>query len=69
MKKHFSLPLFWKFSIAIAAIVAVFGSTNLYLLNKSVYQLFESELTHHGLTTAKIIAERSVEPILPMYLF
>lgn len=64
MKKHFSLPLFWKFSIAIAAIVAVFGSTNLYLLNKSVYQLFESELTHHGLTTAKIIAERSVEPIL-----
>ncbi len=64
MKRHFSLPLFWKFSIAIAAIVAVFGSTNLYLLNKSVYQLFESELTHHGLTTAKIIAERSVEPIL-----
>ena len=64
MKKHISLPLFWKFTIAIVAIVAIFGSTNLYLLNQSVYRLFESELTHHGLTTARIIAERSIELIL-----
>lgn len=64
MKKRISLPLFWKFSIAIAVIVAIFGSTNLYLLNKSVYQFFNSELNHHGITSAKIIAERSVTPIL-----
>lgn len=64
MKKQFSLPLFWKFSIAIVVIVAVFGSTNLYLINKSVYQLFESELMQHEIICSEIIAERSIDPIL-----
>lgn len=64
MKKGFSLSLFWKFTIAIAATVALFGSINLYFLNYAVYDLFEKELTRHGSTTGRFIAERSISPIL-----
>jgi len=64
MKKGLSLSLFWKFTIAIAATVALFGSINLYFLNYAVYDLFEKELTRHGLTTGANIAERCVDPLL-----
>jgi two-component system NtrC family sensor kinase len=64
MKKSFSLSLFWKFTIAIAMTVALFGSINLYFLNFAVYNLFEKELTRHGLTTGQFLAERSVSLLL-----
>lgn len=64
MKNGLSLSLFWKFTIAIAATVALFGSINLYFINYAVYDLFEKELTRHGFTTGRNIAERSVDPIL-----
>jgi two-component system, NtrC family, sensor kinase len=64
MKKSFSLSLFWKFTIAIAATIALLGSINLYFIYFAVYDLFEKELTRHGNTMAIRIAERSVTPIL-----
>ncbi len=43
MKRRIYLPLFWKFSIAIVLIVAVFGSINLYLIQKYAGQGIENE--------------------------
>jgi two-component system, NtrC family, sensor kinase len=64
VNKIFSLPLFWKFTVAIIIVVSIFGSANLYFLNYSINDLFEKELSNNGLISAKILADRSVEPIL-----
>lgn len=64
MKKKLFLSLFWKFSIAMSFIVVLFVSINFYLLKKSSNNIFESEFTHHGLITAKMIAGSSAELIL-----
>ena len=64
MKEKIELHLFWKFTIAIVLIVALFGSINLYFINFTVYHLFEDELNRHGINTATSIAERSIDPIV-----
>jgi len=64
VNKIFSLPLFWKFTIAIIIVVSLFGSINLYFLSYSINDLFEKELSNNGLISAKILADRSIEPIL-----
>ncbi len=63
MKRQLKIPLFWKFTIAIVATVALFGTLNLYFINYAVYDLFEKEITQHGRITATSIAERSIVPI------
>ncbi len=62
--KRVQLPLFWKFSIAIAATVLLFGSLNLLFIRNQVYKTFENQIEKHGISIAKGIAERAVEPIL-----
>lgn len=62
--KFFSLPLFWKFTIAIILVVTLFGSANLYFLSYTINDLFEKELSNNGLISAKILSDRSIEPIL-----
>ena len=64
MIKKLSLPLFWKFTIAITLVVAIFGSLNLYFINFALSDLSNKEINRYGSTLAKIIAERSVDPIL-----
>jgi len=64
VNKIFSLPLFWKFTIAIIIVVSLFGSANLYFLSYSINDLFEKELSNNGLISAKTLADRSIEPIL-----
>ena len=63
MKNKF-LPLFWKFTLAILLIVAIFGSLNLYFINDAFFELSNKEINRHCITTANIIAERSIDPIL-----
>jgi two-component system NtrC family sensor kinase len=58
------LPLFWKFSIAIASTVLLFGTLNLLFIRNQVYKTFENQLEKHGISIARGIAERAVEPIL-----
>lgn len=58
------LPLFWKFSIAIGATVLLFGSLNLLFIRNQVYKTFENQIEKHGISVARSIAERAVEPIL-----
>ncbi len=58
------LPLFWKFSIAIASTVVLFGSLNLFFIRNQVYQTFENQIEKHGISVARGIAERATEPIL-----
>lgn len=58
------LPLFWKFSIAIGATVLLFGSLNLMFIRNQVYNTFENQIEKHGISVARSIAERAVEPIL-----
>jgi two-component system NtrC family sensor kinase len=64
MKHKLSLPLFWKFTIAIVFVVAIFGSVNLYFLNSSLQELSNKEINSDGFSTANVIAERSIDPIL-----
>jgi len=64
MKDKLTIPLFWKFTAAIAFTVAVFGTINLYLINNAVYDLFKKELTRHGTITAKSISIRCINPIV-----
>ncbi len=63
MKNSFTLPLFWKFTIAITTTVAIFGTINFYLVDYAVYDIFKSELSRHGKITATTLAERSIIPI------
>lgn len=58
------LPLFWKFSIAIASTVVLFGSLNLLFIRNQVYNTFENQIEKHGISVARGVAERAVEPIL-----
>jgi len=64
MKRGITLPLFWKFTIAIVIIVSAFGFINLYFLSTYVSDLFEKELSDQNLVMTKTIADRRVEPIL-----
>jgi len=63
-EKKIELPLFWKFTIAIVFVVVLFGSINLYFINYALFNLSTKEINRHGISTAKIIAERSITPIL-----
>ena len=58
------LPLFWKFTIAIILVVAIFGSLNYYFINKALQNLSNTEINRHGQSISKSISERSIEPIL-----
>jgi two-component system, NtrC family, sensor kinase len=60
----FKLPLFWKFSIAIAATVILFGSINLWFIRNQVYRTFEKQIVKQGLSIAQGVAEQSVDAIL-----
>ena len=64
MKSNLSLSIFWKFTIALVIVVAIFGSVNLYFLNSSLYDLSNNEINNDGISTANVIAERSIDPIL-----
>lgn len=63
-KKKIKIPLFWKFTVAIVTIVAIFGAINLYFINFALFDLSNKEINRHGISTAKIIVERSIDPIL-----
>lgn len=64
MKNPLFLSLFWKFTIAIVAIVALFGSINLFFINNTIYSLFEKEINNYGINNAKGIADNSISFIL-----
>lgn len=62
--KKISLPLFWKFTIAIVAIVTLFGSINALLIWQNVTRSLEEELEKRGIFIAKSLASQSVEPLV-----
>lgn len=64
MKTKIRVPLFWKFTIAIITVVALFGSINLYFINYALFDLSNKEINRHGISTAKVVVERSIDPIL-----
>lgn len=64
MSYRFQLPLFWKFAIAIVTIVLIFGSINLYLIWRGIYDPLESEFQHRGEFVAQNIAHQSIGPVL-----
>jgi two-component system NtrC family sensor kinase len=63
MKKIY-IPLFWKFTIAIISVVALFGGMNVFLIWKNVYGSLEQELEKRGSYIASSLAAQSVTPIL-----
>ncbi len=63
MKKN-TLPLFWKFSLSIIAIVLIFGSINVLLIWKSFSSSMEEELGKREKFIAQSIATQAVDPLL-----
>ena len=63
-KYSIRIPLFWKFAIISTIVVVIFGSVNIYLLWSSVYQSFEQEIDKRCKVLAKIVAEKSLDPIV-----
>lgn len=63
--KKFSLPLFWKFSIAIITIVIIFGTINSVLIYHNVQSALKTESEKRGLFIAKSLARQ----IVPSFLF
>ena len=62
--RRIHLPLFWKFTIAIVIIVALFGSINLYILNQSISRSLGAESEKRGIFIAQQLASLSVNPLL-----
>lgn len=60
----FRLPLFWKFTIAIIIIVALFGSINTALIWRFVYEPLDEQLENRGLFIARNLAHEVLSPIL-----
>lgn len=62
--RTFYLPLFWKFTIAVVLIVALFGSINIAMIWREVYEPLDQELENRGVFIAKSLASQSVAPML-----
>ncbi len=62
--KRFFFPLFWKFAIAIIAIVAVFGSINIFLIWSEVYTSLERESEKRARYISHYLASEMVNPLL-----
>ena len=62
--KNIKIPLFWKFATILVFIVLIFGLTNIFLLWNSVYNSFEKEIDKRCTVLAKIVAEKSLSPLV-----
>lgn len=62
--RRFFFPLFWKFTIAIILIVAVFGSINILLIWSEVYTSLEEESQKRGHYISQNLAHESVNALL-----
>lgn len=62
--KKFKLTLFWKFTIAITAIVILFGSINSILIYRNVQNALKVESEKRGLFIAKSLAGQIVSAFL-----
>ena len=60
----FTLPLFWKFTIAIMVIVTLFGTINVMLIWNTTYNSLEDELNERAIFIAKSTAEKAISPLL-----
>ncbi len=63
-KRTINIPLFWKFTIMISIVVAIFGFINIYLLWTSVYTSFEQEIDKRCRVLAKIVSEKALTPMV-----
>ena len=62
--KTINLPLFWKFAFTIIVVVIIFGTINVFILWKSVYQSFEKEIDKRCVVLSSIISEKALTPIV-----
>ncbi|NOX45674.1 MAG: HAMP domain-containing histidine kinase [Chlorobi bacterium] len=62
--KTINLPLFWKFAFTIITLVFIFGTINMYILWKSVYQSFEKEIDKRCVVLSDIISQKALTPIV-----
>jgi len=62
--KSINLPLFWKFAFTIITLVFIFGTINMYILWKSVYQSFEKEIDKRCVVLSDIISQKALTPIV-----
>jgi two-component system, NtrC family, sensor kinase len=63
MRRH-TLPLFWKFTIAIVLIVLVFATINVIVVWRHVHDAIQAELLHHASFIARSSASQAEAPLL-----
>ncbi len=62
--KQLFIPLFWKFTIVLVLIVALFGSLNIWMIYHEVHESFRREMDNHGFLIGNTFAERVVKFML-----
>jgi two-component system, NtrC family, sensor kinase len=60
----FRIPLFWKFTLGIFVVVALFGTINILLIQRIIYSSLEGEMQQRSLYISKTISERAIDQLL-----
>ena len=63
-KENSKVPLFWKFTIGMVLVVALFGSINVALVHRIIFSSLEEELQQRSVFISKIISQRAINYIL-----
>jgi two-component system, NtrC family, sensor kinase len=57
------IPLFWKFTLGIFVVVALFGTINIVLIHRIIYSSLEEELQQRSLYISRTISERAIDQL------
>ncbi len=64
VNKKLRIPLFWKITLGIFIMVALFGSINILLIHRIIYSSLEDELQQRGFYISRTISERAIDQLL-----
>ena len=64
INKKIRIPLFWKFTLGITIVVAIFGTINIVLIHRIIYSSLEDELQQRSLYISRTISERAIDQLL-----
>jgi two-component system, NtrC family, sensor kinase len=63
-KDALKVPLFWKFTVGLTVMVLLFGTINILLINRIVYNSLDEELQQRGLSISRMISQRAIDYLL-----
>ncbi len=63
-KEKSKVPLFWKFTIGMVVVVALFGSINVALVHRIIFSSLEDELQQRSIFISQVISQRAINYML-----